>query len=369
MSNYYNARSNHINTFRSTSSSLLTAPSWSLGIGASESQLRASCFNSDDDESETRTEQCSPSQNNINGISTASGNGRNDALDQVDAKTSTIARPCISSIEIPTVFLKRDDPNKSSYHVYQVTITSKTGEQWSIYRRYSQFHSLHHRMKSLDSRIKKIKFPPKRRINSKSSNIVQDRQRKLEGYLNQLEHYIQRLPLSSDGIQQDTNSRLVQATNGVLQPATSSRASFSTSDSVTCDGEDNSSSDFDLNQLLSERSSSLGDRDELEPVELAQLALPDDGDVGGSEECSQPTEAPDVEKSSVRSIFYEFVCFDSKRNEDLEACDSQNGSGSGGGGGDEDDAASDKVGTVSGLDSSSGSGEANQTIMNSRNDV
>lgn len=103
------------------------------------------------------------------------------------------------TIQIPTVYLTKkldqDSKKSSSYHVYQITISTRSGETWSIYRRYSQFYSLHQELKSKDPLIgKKFRFPPKRRINSKSSTIVQERRKKLEEYIITLSHYLQAYP-------------------------------------------------------------------------------------------------------------------------------------------------------------------------------
>lgn len=160
---------------RASSSSLITAPSWSLGFGADHREFNNKLL----DSSETDATHSSADS---------------------DAPTQRQLR---LSLEIPTVYLTKTDPksptSKSSYHVYQLNIKSSSGEQWSVYRRYSQFLALHRQLRSLEPEIKRFKFPPKKNFNSKASTIVQDRRIKLEEYIKTLNNYLEKRPAGLEG--------------------------------------------------------------------------------------------------------------------------------------------------------------------------
>jgi hypothetical protein len=60
--------------------------------------------------------------------------------------TSSLSRPLVN-IWIPTAFLAGQQKT-SSHHVYQVYLRIKD-EEWNVYRRYSQFHDLHSKLRSV----------------------------------------------------------------------------------------------------------------------------------------------------------------------------------------------------------------------------
>lgn len=171
------------NDIRSCSSSLIRAPSWSQGVGAySERPSRSESNVSDSDQQEHSDESLNPFRHLSIQISTVylirgkHGSSRN--------QPQSVASSSISATS----------SSSASYHVYQLNLKTESGHEWSVYRRYSQFHSLHQKLKARDPEIGKLNFPPKRRINSKASTIVQDRRRRLEEYLVCLINYVGRKP-------------------------------------------------------------------------------------------------------------------------------------------------------------------------------
>lgn len=92
-------------------------------------------------------------------------------------------------IWIPTAFLSGGFKGKS-HHIYQIYIRIKE-EEWNVYRRYSQFYSLHKLLKEKYSCISQFEFPPKKAIGNKESRVVQERRKKLEFYLRNIINYIQ----------------------------------------------------------------------------------------------------------------------------------------------------------------------------------
>lgn len=53
-----------------------------------------------------------------------------------------------------------------AHHVYQIYLRAGNDE-WSIYRRYSQFHQLHKELKKIDSAVSGFNFPPKKSFSNK----------------------------------------------------------------------------------------------------------------------------------------------------------------------------------------------------------
>lgn len=182
----------HKNFIRPSSSSSIRAPSWSLGFGADSSndgELASHdccCSRMIDQSPDGDASHCCRCHDE----STATNGSQAD-----DNKLPQC--PALH-VDIPTVYLtRRDSSNSSSFHVYQVNIRTSAEAEWSIYRRYSQFLALHQRLKSCNPAIGKLSFPPKRRLNSKASTIVQERRRKLEEYMQQLCKLVVESPVDS----------------------------------------------------------------------------------------------------------------------------------------------------------------------------
>lgn len=92
-------------------------------------------------------------------------------------------------IWIPTAFLSGGFKGKS-HHIYQIYVRLKD-EEWNVYRRYSQFYTLHKFLKEKYPPIGVFDFPPKKAIGNKDSRVVQERRKKLEFYLRNVINLIQ----------------------------------------------------------------------------------------------------------------------------------------------------------------------------------
>lgn len=101
--------------------------------------------------------------------------------------TSSLTRPLVN-IWIPTAFLASQQ--RSSHHVYQIYIRIKD-EEWNVYRRYSQFHDLHSKLKKNHPIVGTFDFPPKKTFSSRDARVVQERRKRLESYLRQVVNLIQ----------------------------------------------------------------------------------------------------------------------------------------------------------------------------------
>lgn len=102
--------------------------------------------------------------------------------------TSSLSRPLVN-IWIPTAFLA-GQPKTSSHHVYQVYVRIKD-EEWNVYRRYSQFHALHSKLKKKHPIVGSFDFPPKKTFSSRDARVVQERRKRLESYLRSVVNLIQ----------------------------------------------------------------------------------------------------------------------------------------------------------------------------------
>src|ERR1700749_5029551 len=101
---------------------------------------------------------------------------------------SSISHPLIH-VWIPTVFLAGGQKSKS-HHIYQIYVRIRDDE-WNVYRRYSQFHSLHKTLRKKFQVLGSFDFPPKKTIGNKDSKVVQERRKKLEHYLRNLINLLQ----------------------------------------------------------------------------------------------------------------------------------------------------------------------------------
>lgn len=169
------------NYIRPSSSSMMRAPSWNPGFGAQSSDDIDSI---DDDNNEGETDRQGASiPSSDNDISQADP----EILKQIKLRLE---------FEIPTVYLKRSDKSTSSFHVYQTNIKAGENAKWSIFKRYSQFLQFHHQLRQILPGVRGIPFPPKKRLNSKASTIVQERRCRLEEYMRRISELIAGLPIS-----------------------------------------------------------------------------------------------------------------------------------------------------------------------------
>ncbi|KAM3963382.1 sorting nexin-29 [Aphomia sociella] len=83
-------------------------------------------------------------------------------------------------VHIPSAFLVGKKTH--SYHVYQIFL--KIGlEEWNVYHRYAKFHELHTQLKKCHPDIATYKFPPKKTLRKRDSQVVEQRRVSLQAYL------------------------------------------------------------------------------------------------------------------------------------------------------------------------------------------
>ncbi|XP_054851500.1 sorting nexin-29 isoform X2 [Eublepharis macularius] len=103
-----------------------------------------------------------------------------------------ISNRALINVWIPSVFLRGKAAN--AFHVYQVYIRIKDDE-WNVYRRYTEFRSLHHRLQSKYHQVRSFNFPPKKAIGNKDAKFVEERRKHLQNYLrNVMNKVIQTVP-------------------------------------------------------------------------------------------------------------------------------------------------------------------------------
>ena len=64
-------------------------------------------------------------------------------------------------------------------------------DEWLVYRRYSQFYTIHQILKKKYQQISALEFPPKKTIGNRHAKVVQERRKKLEAYLRQAINILQ----------------------------------------------------------------------------------------------------------------------------------------------------------------------------------
>ncbi|XP_067672331.1 sorting nexin-29-like isoform X2 [Haliotis asinina] len=104
--------------------------------------------------------------------------------DSIPGESEVLALPrTLVNIWIPSAFIRGTATD--SHHVYQVFVRIRD-EEWNVYRRYSQFHDLHVKLKKLYPLVSKFEFPPKKTIGSKDAKVVEVRRQSLQKYLRQV---------------------------------------------------------------------------------------------------------------------------------------------------------------------------------------
>ncbi|XP_011356727.2 sorting nexin-29-like [Pteropus vampyrus] len=103
-----------------------------------------------------------------------------------------ISNRALINVWIPSVFLRGKATN--AFHVYQVYIRIKDDE-WNVYRRYTEFRGLHHKLQSKYPQVRAYNFPPKKAIGNKDAKFVEERRKQLQDYLrNVMNKVIQMVP-------------------------------------------------------------------------------------------------------------------------------------------------------------------------------
>lgn len=291
------------NSIRPSSSLLVGATSWSLGLGADPGDDGPCCdkaydnqdeSNSDDDDDDDLDENQLEGRF-ANGLSLSSSLPVNSgAINRSENRrcqckqprsmrepVGNIPPPCPRIfVDIPTVFLtkqKDSKSNSSSFHVYQLNFSSSKSAKWSVYRRYSQFLSLHQRLKSIEPMIGKFSFPPKRRLNSKASTIVQDRRQRLEEYMRKLCEFLYLMPLVGLADSSSYKKLTDLATNGPSQPKPPIESTCPETEST----QNTEASSSSLEPTT--RGQSVG------PDDLCLLTTSGQSSVGQSEDLAQPS--------------------------------------------------------------------------------
>uniref|UniRef100_A0ABI7W8Z1 Sorting nexin 29 n=1 Tax=Felis catus TaxID=9685 RepID=A0ABI7W8Z1_FELCA len=91
-----------------------------------------------------------------------------------------ISNRALINVWIPSVFLRGKAAN--AFHVYQVYIRIKDDE-WNVYRRYTEFRALHHKLQNKYPQVRGYSFPPKKAIGNKDAKFVEERRKQLQNYL------------------------------------------------------------------------------------------------------------------------------------------------------------------------------------------
>ncbi|XP_006867268.1 PREDICTED: sorting nexin-29 [Chrysochloris asiatica] len=91
-----------------------------------------------------------------------------------------ISNRALINVWIPSVFLRGKATN--AFHVYQVYVRIKDDE-WNVYRRYTEFRSLHHKLQNKYPQVRAYNFPPKKAIGNKDAKFVEERRKQLQNYL------------------------------------------------------------------------------------------------------------------------------------------------------------------------------------------
>ncbi|XP_053131804.1 sorting nexin-29 isoform X2 [Hemicordylus capensis] len=118
-----------------------------------------------------------------------------------------ISNRALINVWIPSVFLRGKAAN--AFHVYQVYIRIRDDE-WNVYRRYTEFRSLHHKLQTKYHQVRSFNFPPKKAIGNKDAKFVEERRKQLQNYLrNVMNKVIQTLPEFSANPKKETLIQLM----------------------------------------------------------------------------------------------------------------------------------------------------------------
>uniref|UniRef100_A0A8C5ZZP1 Sorting nexin 29 n=1 Tax=Marmota marmota marmota TaxID=9994 RepID=A0A8C5ZZP1_MARMA len=118
-----------------------------------------------------------------------------------------ISNRALINVWIPSVFLRGKAAN--AFHVYQVYIRIKDDE-WNVYRRYTEFRSLHHKLQSRFPQVRAYSFPPKKAIGNKDAKFVEERRKQLQSYLRSvMNKVIQMVPEFAASPKKETLTQLM----------------------------------------------------------------------------------------------------------------------------------------------------------------
>lgn len=92
-------------------------------------------------------------------------------------------------VSIPRAVLQKT--KTKNFYIYEINLRSKDGGEWTIFKRYRDFHQLHKTLKKQNLQIKVLDFPPKKKIGNMNFDLVEERRQRLQVYIR---HVIQMLP-------------------------------------------------------------------------------------------------------------------------------------------------------------------------------
>lgn len=97
-----------------------------------------------------------------------------------------------ANVEIKSVMVGKEDDGQE-FALYVIEVQRKAGEQmsaasWAIARRYSEFHDLHQRLRSIYPAVRNLDFPRRRLVLKLQSDFLHKRRVSLENYLRELLH-------------------------------------------------------------------------------------------------------------------------------------------------------------------------------------
>ena len=117
------------------------------------------------------------------GITTSSPLPSADAHTDIMATAPPTSSNTIQSVAIPHCQTQRAQDNEK-FTTYSLLVTMTDGDEWSVYRRYSQFLKLHNSLP--DGLRSTLNFPPKKFKGHLTETFVTKRKKGLETYIKEL---------------------------------------------------------------------------------------------------------------------------------------------------------------------------------------
>ncbi|EFW23345.1 Intermediate filament protein [Coccidioides posadasii str. Silveira] len=95
-----------------------------------------------------------------------------------------------STVQIKSIIVGKEEDGRE-YALYLIEVTRKAGEQmpaasWAVPRRYSEFHELHHQLRTRYPAVRPLEFPRRRVVMKLQKDFLHKRRLGLEAYLQQL---------------------------------------------------------------------------------------------------------------------------------------------------------------------------------------
>ncbi|WEW55660.1 tRNA (guanine-N(7)-)-methyltransferase (tRNA(m7G46)-methyltransferase) [Emydomyces testavorans] len=95
-----------------------------------------------------------------------------------------------STVQIKSIIVGKEEDGRE-YAIYLIEVKRKAGEQmpaasWAVPRRYSEFHELHHQLRTRYPAVRYLEFPRRRVVMKLQKDFLHKRRQGLEAYLQQL---------------------------------------------------------------------------------------------------------------------------------------------------------------------------------------